>query len=157
MIGTFEFKVEVTHGSILEDAERQLILHVMHLCGGHQASAADALGMGLRTLGIKLSQMRTNGIVVPRYVEHGNGNRTSNNTGGGRPRRPPHNQHAELQQIIRRLLKMACGDPRPCRECGRPVYWMKMLDSGRMNLLTDEGISHFADCPGAAKFRKGKG
>lgn len=79
MTGRFEFRVEVTHGSILEDAERQLILHVLRLCGGHQRNAADALGMGLRTLGLKVADMRRLGMQVPTYVESASNERNQSN------------------------------------------------------------------------------
>lgn len=62
----------------------------------------------------------------------------------------------QLRDNIRKLLGMACGDPTPCRHCGRPVWWLTMLKSGKKNPFTDDGVSHFADCSGAAGFRKGK-
>ncbi len=60
----------------------------------------------------------------------------------------------KLRSNIVTLLKMACGDPTPCRSCGKPVYWLTMIKTGKKNPFTEAGISHFSDCPGAAKFRK---
>lgn len=93
MTGRFEFRVEVTHGSILEDAERQLILHVLRLCGGHQKNAADALGMGLRTLGLKLADMRRMGMQIPRYVESESYERTKQNRMDRRHMEPRNRLH----------------------------------------------------------------
>jgi hypothetical protein len=43
---------------MLEDAERHLILRILRENNGHRAKTAKALGMGLRTLGMKLKQWR---------------------------------------------------------------------------------------------------
>lgn len=45
-------------GHILEDMERQLIEKTLAECGGHRAKTAAALGIGVRTLGLKLKQWR---------------------------------------------------------------------------------------------------
>jgi len=45
-------------GRMLEDMERHLIERVLHKHGGHRAKTAKALGMGVRTLGMKLKQWR---------------------------------------------------------------------------------------------------
>lgn len=45
-------------GHILEDMERQLIEKTLKHCGGHRAKTAAALGIGVRTLGLKLKQWR---------------------------------------------------------------------------------------------------
>lgn len=45
-------------GRMLEDMERQLIERVLQKHGGHRAKTAKALGMGVRTLGMKLKQWR---------------------------------------------------------------------------------------------------
>ncbi len=45
-------------GRLLEDAERQLIERTLKQHGGHRAKSAKALGMGVRTLGLKLKQWR---------------------------------------------------------------------------------------------------
>ena len=41
-------------GHILEDAERQLIILALKKFHGHRAKSAEYLGMGLRTLGMKI-------------------------------------------------------------------------------------------------------
>ncbi|MHC4445584.1 MAG: sigma-54-dependent transcriptional regulator [Planctomycetota bacterium] len=46
------------HGHILEDMERKLIEKTLADCNGHRAKTAAALGIGLRTLGLKLKRWR---------------------------------------------------------------------------------------------------
>jgi len=53
---TFERKLRPGH--ILEDMERQLIEKTLAQCNGHRAKTAAALGIGVRTLGLKLKQWR---------------------------------------------------------------------------------------------------
>ncbi len=48
-------------GQILEDAERTLILRTLERFGGHREKTARALGIGLRTLGLKLKKWREEG------------------------------------------------------------------------------------------------
>ena len=45
-------------GRMLQDAERQLIERTLAQFNGHRAKSARALGMGVRTLGMKLKQWR---------------------------------------------------------------------------------------------------
>ncbi len=45
-------------GRMLEDMERQLIERTLSRFNGHRAKSAKALGMGVRTLGMKLKQWR---------------------------------------------------------------------------------------------------
>ncbi len=45
-------------GRMLQDAERQLIERTLRKFDGHRAKTAKALGMGVRTLGMKLKQWR---------------------------------------------------------------------------------------------------
>jgi DNA-binding NtrC family response regulator len=45
-------------GRMLEDLERRLIEQTLARFGGHRAKSAKALGMGVRTLGMKLKQWR---------------------------------------------------------------------------------------------------
>lgn len=45
-------------GQMLQDMERQLIERTLQRFGGHRAKTAKALGMGVRTLGMKLKQWR---------------------------------------------------------------------------------------------------
>jgi len=46
---------------ILQDAERDLILRTLERYGGHREKTARALGIGLRTLGLKLKKWREEG------------------------------------------------------------------------------------------------
>ncbi len=48
-------------GQILSDAERDLILRTLERFGGHREKTARALGIGLRTLGLKLKKWREEG------------------------------------------------------------------------------------------------
>lgn len=56
---------------------------------------------------------------------------------------------------VRALLKIV-GDESTCRSCSRTIYWVKTRN-GKRAPYTDQGISHFADCPNAAKHRGAKG
>ena len=49
---------KLRHGHILEDMERQLIEKALRENSGHRARTAEALGIGVRTLGLKLKQWR---------------------------------------------------------------------------------------------------
>ena len=51
-------------GRMLEDAERQLIERTLGRYGGHRAKTAKALGIGVRTLGMKLKQWREEAAVA---------------------------------------------------------------------------------------------
>lgn len=55
---TSESSTPLRHGRLLEDAERQLITRTLSQYRGHRAKTAKALGMGLRTLGMRLKQWR---------------------------------------------------------------------------------------------------
>jgi len=60
--------------------------------------------------------------------------------------------------------------PSQCRDCPRPIYWIETKTGAKMPVdcnadarswppsATDagSGLSHFATCPSAAKFRKGR-
>lgn len=58
----------------------------------------------------------------------------------------------ELGQRFRRLLT-SIVDPEQCKDCGRTIWFIRGK-SGKFNPVTDEGLSHFIDCPGAARFRR---
>ncbi len=55
--GAMEFR-NLRPGRLLEDMERQLIEQTLKQYAGHRAKSAKALGMGVRTLGLKLKQWR---------------------------------------------------------------------------------------------------
>ncbi|MFQ5489582.1 MAG: sigma-54-dependent transcriptional regulator [Phycisphaerae bacterium] len=57
------------HGRMLEDAERQLIERALSRHGGHRAKTAKALGIGVRTLGMKLKQWREEAAALERSGE----------------------------------------------------------------------------------------
>lgn len=52
------FPSKLRHGHIMEDMERQLIEKTLRECAGHRAKTAEALGIGVRTLTLKLKQWR---------------------------------------------------------------------------------------------------
>jgi len=52
------FDGQLREGHILEDLERQVIEKTLTQCAGHRAKTAAALGIGVRTLGLKLKQWR---------------------------------------------------------------------------------------------------
>ncbi len=52
------------HGHLLEDMERELILKTLEKYGGHRAKTAEALGIGLRTLGLKLKKWQQEGVTL---------------------------------------------------------------------------------------------
>jgi len=53
--------IQYRDGQILADAERDLILRTLERFGGHREKTAKALGIGLRTLGLKLKKWREEG------------------------------------------------------------------------------------------------
>lgn len=57
-----------------------------------------------------------------------------------------------VKERTTRLLKMIVA-PSFCAACGRTIYFVRMK-SGKTNPITEEGISHFADCQKAKRFRK---
>ena len=54
-------KVSYRDGQILSDAERDLIMRTLQRFSGHRERTARALGIGLRTLGLKLKKWREEG------------------------------------------------------------------------------------------------
>jgi hypothetical protein len=44
-------------------------------------------------------------------------------------------------------------EPKACRGCGAQIYWI-ITPNGKDMPVNADGISHFATCPDAAKFRK---
>ncbi len=49
----------------LADIERQAILATLERCNGHRQRTAEALGIGVRTLGMKLRAWKESGLVAP--------------------------------------------------------------------------------------------
>jgi DNA-binding NtrC family response regulator len=52
------------HGGVLEELERRTILKVLEKHNGHRLRTARELGIGLRTLGMKLKKFKDEGILV---------------------------------------------------------------------------------------------
>ena len=61
-----------------------------------------------------------------------------------------------VNELLRRieLLLTVIGDKSRCRACGAEIYWVKTR-AGKRAPYTRGGISHFADCPEANRFRVG--
>ncbi|MBL8879931.1 MAG: hypothetical protein JNG88_12495, partial [Phycisphaerales bacterium] len=57
-------------GNILDDAERDLIFRTLDRFAGHREKTARALGIGLRTLGLKLKKWREEGTLPDRLIRH---------------------------------------------------------------------------------------
>lgn len=47
------------------------------------------------------------------------------------------------------------GQPSRCRSCGAEVWWARM-SSGRSMPVNRDKTSHFATCPQAGQWRRGK-
>jgi DNA-binding NtrC family response regulator len=58
---------------MLEDMERRLIERTLKQFNGHRAKSAQTLGMGVRTLGLKLKQWREQDATVRERVLQGTG------------------------------------------------------------------------------------
>lgn len=59
----------------------------------------------------------------------------------------------ETRQQIAAKFKLWCNHSMPCAGCGAQMF---MFATGKRSLapFTDQGISHFADCPRGMEFRK---
>jgi hypothetical protein len=44
----------------------------------------------------------------------------------------------------------------PCKGCGATIAWVKTA-AGKMMPVDGDGTPHFATCPKAAEFRRGRG
>ena len=62
--------VQYRDGTILEDAERDLIMRTLRRFNGHRERTARALGIGLRTLGLKLKKWREEGALTETLASH---------------------------------------------------------------------------------------
>jgi len=51
-------------GGVLEDLERRTIMKILDKHNGHRLRTAKELGIGLRTLGMKLKKYKDEGILV---------------------------------------------------------------------------------------------
>ena len=56
---------------------------------------------------------------------------------------------------MRALFSFIATDARPCLKCARMLYFVTTKTGKRMP-VTDDGISHFVDCPHADSFRRKK-
>jgi len=59
-----EPKVTVISGRKLEDIEREAIVETLEKYSGHRQKTADALGIGVRTLGLKLKKWKDDNLVA---------------------------------------------------------------------------------------------
>lgn len=64
----------------------------------------------------------------------------------------------ELESVLQnqiRFLNMI-GDRSVCKSCGRTIWWVRTKNDRKMP-VTDELVSHFADCPAADRHRRKEG
>jgi hypothetical protein len=54
------------------------------------------------------------------------------------------------------LLHQIAEQERPCKACGRPLWFVRSRRTGRLLPITDELTNHFADCPRREEFRRAK-
>jgi DNA-binding NtrC family response regulator len=59
-----EPEIHITAGRTLEDVERDVILRTLTAFDGHRQKTADALGIGVRTLGLKLKKWKEDRVVA---------------------------------------------------------------------------------------------
>lgn len=60
-----------------------------------------------------------------------------------------------FEERILALLNNVAEFQRDCKACGAPLWFVKHKN-GKMAPYTAAGISHFADCPKAAQFKKAR-
>ncbi len=60
---------------------------------------------------------------------------------------------SSAEERLLSLLQQISVEQRPCRRCGRPLYFVR-LKSGKLAPYTGEGVDHFVDCPYADTFRR---
>jgi two-component system, NtrC family, response regulator HydG len=63
-IGVTELVTGDGHGGVLEEMERRMILKVLDKHNGHRLRTSRELGIGLRTLGMKLKKFKEEGVLV---------------------------------------------------------------------------------------------
>jgi hypothetical protein len=56
---------------------------------------------------------------------------------------------------IEKLLDLTT-DHTFCSSCKKKIWFLKMKKTGKMNPMTSEGVSHYADCPNAKTHRDAK-
>ncbi|MEE9602569.1 MAG: hypothetical protein V3V75_04635 [Thermoguttaceae bacterium] len=61
---------------------------------------------------------------------------------------------AQLTDNIVKLYGVLGATSKTC-SCGREIWWV-LTKNGRPAPYTNEAVSHFADCPHADRYRKGK-
>ena len=59
------------------------------------------------------------------------------------------------EERLRRILELTAEGKRPCKACGVELYFVRHAN-GKLTPYTVDGINHFANCPEAQRFRKGK-
>lgn len=59
-----------------------------------------------------------------------------------------------IEAVLGRLWRQVGGGEGTCRKCGSPIYFFPTR-AGKVNPISQiTGVSHFADCPAAERFRK---
>jgi Glu-tRNA(Gln) amidotransferase subunit E-like FAD-binding protein len=59
----------------------------------------------------------------------------------------------EVRERIAKMLTLVAKEVRQCKRCRRTIYMLPMAKTGKLNPFTDDGVSHFSDCPHAEDFR----
>ena len=61
-----------------------------------------------------------------------------------------------FRAVVLNLLMFLTGDKKSaCKGCGAPVWWL-MTKRAKRAPYTENALNHFADCPKADTFRKGR-
>lgn len=68
----------------------------------------------------------------------------------------PEDVNWEPCEPLPRVFDIRGANEGRCQACQARIWWVKM-PSGKAMPVQDNGISHFAECPEAKRFRKGKG
>ena len=61
-----------------------------------------------------------------------------------------------IEERMETLLKLVAEEVRPCKACGAMLAMVRHFKTGKLAPYTMAGLSHWVDCPQAAKFRKPK-
>ena len=64
MVGAVGGAVETLAGKPLADIEKQVILRTLVQFRGHRLKTASALGIGVRTLGMKIKKWKEEGVPI---------------------------------------------------------------------------------------------
>lgn len=59
-------------------------------------------------------------------------------------------QLAEIERLktnLKDLLEAMSEETRPCRRCGQAIYFVRLARSKTLTPYTEDGVSHFQNCP----------